>query len=73
MLLSGALGDEIGHSGKSAIIGALLGGLLKKTDGGCYLPFFARNFAQRLFCAAAMLALAFADNLRRLRVGLTPL
>ncbi len=37
-----------------------------------YLPFFARTFAQRLRCAAAILALAFADILRRLRVGLAP-
>lgn len=34
--------------------------------------FFARNFAQRFFCAALMFASALADSLRRLRVGLVP-
>src|SRR5438445_212364 len=34
--------------------------------------FFARTFAHLFFCAALMSAIAFADSLRRLRVGLRP-
>jgi hypothetical protein len=37
-----------------------------------YAAFFARTLAQRALCAAAIFARAFADILRRMRVGLVP-
>src|SRR5437868_15336955 len=38
-------------------------------DGDCYFLAAFLNFAQRRRCAAAILALLFADILRRLRIG----